>query len=397
METENSNLTHPLQINQLKEGIMELKCKHKLQEIHQTNKWKQRTTCGSCVLTVQEKSSQHSFNNSKKLGLEFHVGFGAKQNIRVDNLRDAHLLEVAKFALAMNSSKQDFIMEILEHNFNFGLQSEYQRNIFTLEIMNRVRMLENSKDAIKFSNEICVLPILPGMGNLKLQNIFHRGVDIYPFCHEIGLKLNVNNHQPNKKLDINKLTNGSVAEVTNFAEKLCGTFEQICLDILTHNFDFHLQSGDPDLARSIVARIHATVEQRNLTRYVKPFKGPKNLGKEPLWGKLKLTNNLNTDGCSAGSSHTAITNQEVGSSAVEHKNELDLKLESIDFNVGSGEKLNLDPKSLTKGIMVELNTFATALISDQKHFVTEILEYNFPLDLKNELYRGAYKEQLWKT
>ncbi|XP_034000003.1 uncharacterized protein LOC117493514 isoform X2 [Trematomus bernacchii] len=413
----------------------------------ENNLWKLRANRARKILSTFEFGP---FNNSKELGLEFHVGFGAKQNIRVDNLRDAHLLEVAKFALAMNSSKQDFIMEILEHNFNFGLQSEYQRNIFTLEIMNRVRELENSKDAIKFSNEICVLPIFPGMGNVKPQlgNILkmeecdvapgfpphsqaktsehfsQKGVDIYPFCHEIGLKLNVNNHQPNKKLDINKLTNGSVAEVTNFAEKLCGTFEQICLDILTHNFDFHLQSGDPDLARSIVARIHATVEQRNLTLYVKPFKGPKNRGKEHLLGKLKLRNNLKTDGCSAGSSHTAITNQEVGSSAVEQKNELDLKLWKvrenriqqilstphtehcplysysrcrtlgIDFNVGSGEKLNLDPKSLTNGIMVELNTFATALISDQKHFVTEILEYNFPLDLKNELYRGAYKEQL---
>nr|XP_033932356.1 uncharacterized protein LOC117440174 [Pseudochaenichthys georgianus] len=412
----------------------------------ENNMWKLRANRARKILSTFEFGP---FYYSIKFGLEFNVGFSAKKNISVDNLRDYHLLEVAKFAIAMNSSKQDFIMEILEHNFDFGLQSEYQLNIFTLEIMNRVRELENCEDAIKFSNEICVLPIFPGMGNVKPQpsNILkmeecdvapgfpphsqaktsehfsQKGVNLYPFCQEIGLKLNVNNHQSNK-LDINKLTNGSVAEVTNFAEKLCGTFEQICLDILTHNFDFHLQSGDPDLARSIVARIHAIVEQRNLTCYVKPFKGPKKLGKEHLLGKLKLKNNLNTVGCSAGSSHTAITNQEVGSSAVEQKNELDLKLWKvrenriqqilsaphtehcplysysrcrtlgIDFNVGSGEKLNLDPKSLTNGIMVELNTFATALISDEKHFVTEILEYNFPLDLKNELYREAYKEQL---
>nr|XP_033932355.1 uncharacterized protein LOC117440172 isoform X2 [Pseudochaenichthys georgianus] len=429
-------------INELDKGDM------KQEEMEtENNLWKLRANCARKILSTFEFGP---FNNSKKLGLEFHIGFGAKQNIRVDNLRDTHLLEVAKFALAMNSSKQHFIMELLEHNFDFGLQGEYQRNIFTLEIMNRVRKLEHSEDAIKFSNEIFVLPILPGMGDIKPQlsnilnmeecdvapvfpphsqaetseHISQKGVDLYPFCQEIGMKLNVDK-KANKKLDINKLTNGSVAEVTNFAEKLCGTFEQICLDILTHNFDFHLQSGDPDLARSIVARIHATVEQRNLKRYVKPFKRPKNLGKEHLLGILKLKNNLNTDGCSAGSSHTAITNQEVGSSAVEQKNELDLKLWKvrenriqqilstphtehcplysysrcrtlgIDFNVGSGEKLNLDPNLLTNGIMVELNMFATSLISDQKHFVTEILEYNFPLHLKNELYRRAYKEQLW--
>ncbi|XP_034060235.1 uncharacterized protein LOC117538538 [Gymnodraco acuticeps] len=459
METENSNLNPPFANQPMERGCFGVeaqtqtsrntpnKCDVKQEEMEtENNLWKLRANRARKILSTFEFGP---FYNSKKLGLEFHVGFGAKLKIRVDNLQDNHLLEIATFALAMNSSKQDFIMEILEHNFNFGLQSEYQRNIFTLEIMNRVRMLENSKDAIKFSNEICVLPILPGMGDVKpqLSNILkmeecdvapgfpthsqaktsehfsQKDVDLYPFCQEIGLKLNVNNRQPNK-LDINKLTNGSVAEVTNFAEKLCGTFEQICLDILTHNFDFHLQSGYPDLARSIVARIHATVEQRNLKRYVKPFKRRQDLGKEHLWGKLKLKNNLNTDGCSAGSSHTAITNQEVGSSAVEQKNELDLKLWKvrenriqqilstphtehcplysysrcrtlgIDFNVGSGEKLNLDPKSLTNGIMVELNTFATALISDQKHFVTEILEYNFPLDLKNELYREAYKKQL---
>nr|XP_020479343.1 uncharacterized protein LOC109973849 [Monopterus albus] len=72
------------------------------------------------------------------------------------------------------------------------------------------------------------------------------------------------------------------------------------------------------------------------------------------------------------------------------------KKAGIDFNVGSGVKQNLDPKLLTNGIMVELDTFATALQSAQKEFITDILEYNFELNLKNELCRSVFAFQIFK-
>ncbi|XP_028461730.1 uncharacterized protein LOC114573648 isoform X1 [Perca flavescens] len=407
------------------------------------NMWKLRANRVKQILSSSEFGP---FNKSKKVGLEFNVGFGPKQNFSVDSLRNPVLLEVAKFALAMNSSQQNFIMEILEYNFDISLQSEYQRNSFTCEIMKKIRQLKNSEDAVKFSKDIFEFPGRMQLINMENQRIKEcevapgcpahshaetkdhiptNSVEVYPVCKEIGLKLHVNKHQPNKKLDISKLTNGAMTEVTNFAETLCGTFDQICLDILRHNLDVDLQRGDSDLARSIVAQIPAVVEQRNLVASVRALN--KTMGKRKLPStkvKLDCQNYQNVDACSAGSSQAEFKDQDVVNSPdTKHQNELNLKLWKlranhiqqilsipheehcplysysrckklgIDFNVGSGVKQNLDPKFLTNGIMVELNTFATALMSAQKHFITEILDYNFHLDFKNQLYRNAFAQQ----
>ncbi|XP_029318543.1 uncharacterized protein LOC115028824 isoform X1 [Cottoperca gobio] len=418
----------------------------------ENNMWKLRANCVKQILSSLNKE----LGPSKEFCIEFNVGFGPKQNISIDSLPN-YLLEVAKFALAMNSSRQDFITEILEYNFDICLQSKWQKNIFTSEILNRVRKLRRCEGAVKISKEVSELPgPMPSinMMNHTVDSVKHelsrilrmegcdvapvcpphshaettehisaKSVDHYPFCEEIGLKLHVNKHQQNKKLDIDKLTNGAMNEVTNFAEKLCGTFEQICLDILGHNFNLDLKSGDSDLARSIVGQIYAVLVQQNLATCAS--KGVKITGKEfSTMIKLDCQNNPNSDICDVGSSQAAIIDQDVGSSAdTKHQNELNLKLWrfranrieqilsvphkehcplysytrckklGINFNVGSGEKQKLDPKSLTNGIMVELNTFATAL-SCQKHVITEILDYNFHLDFGNEVYRSAFAQQI---
>ncbi|XP_078130400.1 uncharacterized protein LOC144533115 [Sander vitreus] len=410
------------------------------------NMWKLRANRVKQILSSLEFGP---FTRSKKVGLEFNVGFGPTQNFSVDCFPNSVLLEVAKFALAMNSSQQNFIMEILEYNFDISLQSEYQRNLFTCEIMNRIRQLKNSEDAVKFSKDVFEFPgcmQLINMANRRIKecdvapgcpahshaetkdHIPTNSVEVYPICKEMGLKLRVNKHQPNKKLDVSKLTNGAMTEVTKFAETLCGTFDQICLDILRHNLDLDLQSGDSDLARSIVARIPAIVEQRNLlisVKTLKKLKGPRKDSSTKV--KLDCQSYQHVDACSAGSSQAEFKDQDVGNSPdTKHQNELKLKLWKvranhiqqilsipheehcplysysrckklgIDFNVGSGVKHNLDPKLLTNGIMVELNTFATALLSAQKHLITEILEYNFHLDFKNKLYRNAFTQQTFE-
>ncbi|XP_049446368.1 uncharacterized protein LOC125897236 [Epinephelus fuscoguttatus] len=387
------------------------------------------------------------FTMSRRAGLDFNVGFGSKKNNNVNSLSNSVLLEVAEFALAMNSSQQDFIMEILEYNFDFGLQSQHQRDLFICEIMKRVRKPRSCEDAVKFSKEVFQLPgLLPSI-NVKNQSVRNVNIELssesrmeecgtaprcpyssdetkehisekvvvsYPFCKEIGLKLHVNQCQPNTKLNITKLTNGAMTEVTNVAEKLCGTFEQIFLDLLRHNLDLDSHSGDSDLARDILARIPAILEKKTLSGCVEGerYKQMKHI-------KNRLV------ACSASSAQCAIINRNMGNSSdIEHQNQLHLKLWKlrashiqqilsvphgehfpfysysrcrklgIDFNVGSGVKQNLDPKLLINGIMLELNTFVTTLLSAKKYFITEILEYNFDLDFKNELNRSAFAQQI---
>ncbi|XP_023286025.1 uncharacterized protein LOC111672716 [Seriola lalandi dorsalis] len=432
--------------------IVPYKCDMEEKEMEtESNMWKLRVNRVQQILSLLDKA----FTKSKSFGLEFNVGFGPKQNVSVDSLTTSVLLEIAKFALAINSSQQDFIMEILEYNFDFGLWSENHRKTFACELMNRVRQLRNSDDAVKFSKEVFELPGVvssvnmtrQSMGSvnpevssisrttecdvapmcppdLQAENKEHR-VDIYPFCKDIGLKLNVICSQPNKKLQINKLTNGAMTEVTNFAEKLCGTFDQICLDILRHNFDLDWQNGDSDLAKTILTQIPIIMEQKNLSTCITASKKIKHSMKDFSTMVMDSQNNPNVDTCSTSSSQTQIIDQNVGSSTDNNQeNELNAvlwklrtnqiqqilsvphvehclfysfsrcKKLGIDFNVGSGVKQNLDPKLLTNGIMVEINTVATALQSAQKHFITEILEYNFRLNLNNELCRSVFAQQV---
>ncbi|XP_040920853.1 uncharacterized protein LOC121199914 [Toxotes jaculatrix] len=424
------------------------------QEIMETesNIWKLRANLVKRTQILIDKEYR-LFKGLKKFGLEFDVGFGPKQNFSIDSLNNRTLLEVANFALSMSSSQQDTIIEILEYNFDIGLCSESQRKAFACEVMNRVRQLKNSEDAVKFSKQVFELPglvssvnrtnqtvdsdspelssnsrteecdIIPPRSSDSPDETKEHGVDLYPFCKEIGLKLHVNNSQPNKKLAINKLTNGAMTEVTNFAEKLCGTFEEICLDILRHNFDFDCQREDSELAKTILARIHVIMEQRNRLTCLSSSQRVRHSNGLSAIVEVDCQNNPHSDACSTGSFQGPITDQNVGSSAeTEQLKNLDLwlwklrtkqiqqilsvphvehcpfysysrcKKLGMDFNVGSGLKLHLDPNLLTNGIMVELNTFATALLSSQKYFITEILEYNFHLDLNNEFYRSAFAQ-----
>ncbi|XP_049446361.1 uncharacterized protein LOC125897234 isoform X5 [Epinephelus fuscoguttatus] len=435
-------------------------CDMEQEEMGTETLWKLRANHVKQILSSPNRAfGEYSW--SKRAGLEFNVGFGPKQHISVDSLTNSVLLEVAKFALAMNSSQQDFIMEILEYNFDFGLQSQHQRDLFICEIMKRVRNSRSCEDAVTFSKEYLQLPgpmssvnmanqsmgsvnpnlsselrvedcdvasvCPPNLNSKTKEHISQKIVDLYPFCKKIGLKLHVNKIQPNKKLDINNLTNGAMTEVMNFAEKLCGTFEQICLDILRHNLDLDSQSGHSDLARDILAQIPAIMEQKNLSNCASLDREIKGTGTDySTMLQLDCQNSANLDANSAGPSKAATIDQYVDASAdIQQQDEHNLMLWKlraryieyilsvpheehcpfysysrckkigIDFNVGSGIKQNLDPKLLTNGIMVELNKFATALLSSQRYFITDILEYNFHLDFKNELHRSAFATQTW--
>ncbi|CAK6962202.1 uncharacterized protein LOC121882708 [Scomber scombrus] len=412
----------------------------------ENNVWKLRVNRMKQILTTLDRS----FCRSKLVGLEFNVGFGPKQNLSVD-LTKSVLLEVATFALAMNSSQQDFIMEILEYNFDLDLQSEDLRNTFEHEIMTAVRQLKICEDAVRLSKEVFELPVLSftkanqKTGSVNLDPSSISGMDCdppnshaetkehisqqsenhHPFCKEIGLRLYINNHAPTEKMDIGKLTKGAMTEVTNFAEQLCGTFEQICLDILRHNFDCDSQSGDSDLARDFLVQISLAKDRMNLSNCVKRRQWKRLKTNVSVVAKLDCQDNPSLDGYTTGSSKLPATDRNLGTSIdIDQQNEDNkylwklranhvqrifcmpheehcplysysrCKKLGMDFKLGSGVNQNLDPNLLTNGVMVEVYTFATALQSAQKHFMTDILEYNFNLNLNNEQHRVAFAQKI---
>ncbi|XP_028253061.1 uncharacterized protein LOC114428658 isoform X1 [Parambassis ranga] len=430
----------------------------------QSNMWKLRAKRVKQILFEMSKHERiERINKNMTVCLEFNVGFTPKQNFHPDKFRNVSLLRVARFALAMNSSKSEFIMDILENNFDLGLQSAYHKHVFSCEMMKRARELQNCEDAVKFSKEVFELPVpmssedmeyqIVDEGNLELSCMTGTGtydvpldshfdaepgshaedgttqqkcVDPYPFCKDIGLKLYVSDGRPNQKLHINKLTKGAMTEIIIFAEKLCGSFEQICFDILRHNFDLDLQSVDSDLFQNILRRIPAANDVVNLACYVPSnYKDWKcNIWDPSVLKELQYQSNTDLEANNASPTQAPTEQNRRMSADTEQQHGINLvlwKLRSnriqrilsaheelcplfsysrckklgIDFNVGSGIKKNLDPKLLTNGVMVELHTFASALLSSETDFMAEVMEYNFDLNLNTEPLRSAYAEELW--
>ncbi|XP_028996090.1 uncharacterized protein LOC114849153 isoform X2 [Betta splendens] len=416
--------------------------------------WKLRS---KRVKQIVEDQEYCAFHKAREVGIEFNVGFGPKQKISINSLTTALFFEIVKFALALNSSQQEFIMEILEYNFDLDLHNKIQRKMFAQDLMIKVRQLKNRKYPEKSSREIFELPGLVSLVNMAKANMGNVGTELetlsrmnkctvgpvrrpdshaeateqsvnhHPFCEEIELKLHVKHHHPKKKLELYKLTSGAMSEVMNFAERLCGTFQEIFVDVLQHNFDFDSQNGNSDPTTDILLRVPIVVEQQNLMRCF-PFSPSFKLqwSLKPIW---EFGNPPPSNAQSNDSVQVPFIDQNVEICAhAEQENELDLwlwrlranqmqrilsvphlehcplysfskcKKVGIDFNIGSGVKQSLDPRLLTNGVMVEIDNFASELQAAQKYFITEILEYNFDLerfDLKNDLNRSIFAQQLF--
>ncbi|XP_029966663.1 uncharacterized protein LOC115402290 [Salarias fasciatus] len=401
--------------------------------------WKLRANRVRQILPFVKRMSVQIFS-CKRVTVEFDVGFQPKRNLSPDHLTNFALFCIALFALEMNASQEEFMMEILKNNFDLHLNNDSEKS-FASEVIKQVRELVNCGEAAKDLKEVFRLPGFVSFSDLNHQTsssiesephptseecdvspmaapslsaenelstateTSQNNVDLYPFCNDIGLKLTVCGCQPNQKLDVNKLTKGAMIEVLTFAEKLCGSYEQICVDVLRHNFDLDLQDADSDLARKVLEQVPLVIAQINVENNFKKFTSR---GKfNPI--DINCRNSPSSESCNTGSIKANIDHSMIIHSDIKVQNDPDLLLwrlranriqeilsvphgeqcpfypykrcvkSGIDFNVGSGLKRNLDPKLLTNGIMCELYTFATELESSMKHFMTEILEYNFNL------------------
>ncbi|XP_029966077.1 uncharacterized protein LOC115401857 [Salarias fasciatus] len=395
----------------------------------ETNMWKFRSNYVKRIHLAFSKELYPHWNFGR---LEFDVASGPPRNFIPEKLTTFRLYKVVHFALAMSSSQQNVILDILEYNFNLGLQSEYQKMTFAHEVMKGVQELLARDDRDNILKEVFVLP-----GSLSFSNVncesddsvdsepetSQTASDLYPFCKKIGLKLNVSFCHPDKKLELHKLTNGAVIEVVNFAEKLCGSYEQICVDVLRHNFDLDSQISDSDLAQNILSQVPFAIEETNFRYFCR---------KTQLATRINLNvmdsqRNTSPQTCTMSSVKAEMNqsasqpgdveahndpelllwklraNQVQQILSVPHKDQCPLysysrcKTLGIDFDVGSGLKRRLDPKLLTNGIMCELHAFATELGSSMKHFMTEILEYNFNLHFNSTFHRSAFANSLMEA
>ncbi|CAB1339661.1 unnamed protein product [Coregonus sp. 'balchen'] len=281
------------------------------------------------------KELKDPYSNCKKIGLDFNVGSGSKHKLDLQLLTNGVMVEVSDFAKEVNRAQQHVVCDILEYNFDLGLQ-KHQRYDFSTRTMHNLRELMRKQKTVLgkpgFVMEVFTLPdpnmikgskyarstaknydsvsenpepadmLLMDKSDLdvvsrptqhvKTDNLLTETnvtqcaggtvyslatdqnwhlmasttsktmKDPYPLCKKIGLELDVkSNCGAKEKLDLDLLTKGVVIELGNFAKEVCGTYKQIVIDVLEHNFDLDLPIEKTKLSTYIIAKLRLVVKK----------------------------------------------------------------------------------------------------------------------------------------
>ncbi|XP_030010687.1 uncharacterized protein LOC115433426 isoform X2 [Sphaeramia orbicularis] len=218
------------------------------------------------------------FPQSVEIGLDFNAAFERTEKLDRCLLTNGVMLEICEFAKTVNKSEMYFLFEMLDFNFDLGLDPHNRRQHFNYaaRIHNRVKFLkEQMKPKTQRYQEIFILPgpveptelvkcyspkwsemdisVLtkdsssqssatqqadgafmikkPGGIELKLMT------DAYPNCLTNGVTLVIPpKDTPRQKLDPNLLTIGVMVELLDFSKLLSGTQNQIIRDLVKQNF-----------------------------------------------------------------------------------------------------------------------------------------------------------------
>lgn len=237
--------------------------------------WQWRT---QCALRFQKRTNP--FPCCSSIHLDFNVG-SKKEKLDIQTLTNGAVVEICQFAKVVNKSKIHFVYEILDYNFDLGLERDEQIYEFAACTMQKLTAFKKKcgrKPALLLYDSF----ILPDPNTMKIRNYSKSyakcqsslkknvgatydckndlNVDtssailmetdaiqnsdkeesmrnFFPFCEEIGLVLDLISKPKLKgKLDLTLLTNGAMIEISNFAKSLCGVFGNIVHDVSEHNF-----------------------------------------------------------------------------------------------------------------------------------------------------------------
>ncbi|XP_049448626.1 uncharacterized protein LOC125898743 [Epinephelus fuscoguttatus] len=241
---------------------------------------------------VRYQKSAVPFPDSVEIGLEFNAALERKDKLDMCLLTNSVMLELCEFAKTVTRSEMYFLFEILEFNFDLGMDTvdEWQCYDLTKRVHTKIRML---RDQIKFKPhrwlETFLLPplsipvasagseqseryypkrntvvdssVLTG-GSKNSESAEHQDMesstaaivikkqggvrlkstaDAYPHCKDLGVTLVVRpDNAPKEKLDPNLITNGVMMELLDFSRVLCGTHTGIVCDLVKQNFGYEL-------------------------------------------------------------------------------------------------------------------------------------------------------------
>ncbi|KAM7374724.1 hypothetical protein PAMP_007365 [Pampus punctatissimus] len=240
---------------------------------------------------IRHQKGAVPFPESVEIGLEFNAALERKEKLDLSLLTNGIMLDLCSFAKTVTKSGKYFMFEILEFNFDLGMDmdNDMQCYEFATRVHNKVKIL---KEQIKMRpnrwKEAFTLPDLNTvMGSTeselsgryypKRNKILDSSVltdssknsqtsenqsngaasstflikkpggvrrlkdNAYPFCKELGVILAVGpNNTPKQKLYPNLVTNGVMIELLDFSKVLCGAHTQMVNELVKQNFGHEL-------------------------------------------------------------------------------------------------------------------------------------------------------------
>ncbi|XP_051793930.1 uncharacterized protein LOC127530657 [Acanthochromis polyacanthus] len=240
--------------------------------------WQRRIVHG-----IRHQKGAVPFPESVKIGVEFNAALERKDKLDQNLLTNAVMLEICSFAKTVTKSEKYFLFEILELNFELGVDVEdgQQCYAYSLRVYNKIKLLReqirlkpgrwrepftlpdpNFTSVYGATSEVLrqyypkhnrtanISLLTDGSNNLQKAGGVSRKrrgfqgkpkEDVFPFCAELGVSLIIQPDQtPKPKLDPNFLTNGVMLELLDFSRQLCGTHTHIVFDLVKQNFGLEL-------------------------------------------------------------------------------------------------------------------------------------------------------------
>ncbi|XP_038563581.1 uncharacterized protein LOC119894936 [Micropterus salmoides] len=376
--------------------------------------WMRRTTRSKQILKSSRVNDM--FASCRAIGLDFNVGSGNKQNVDLQLLTNCVLWEIYKFATTMTKSLHRFLFNILHNNFNL-VQDELNQRNFIFYIQTKERILQNhpARQKMEFLSSPFRFPKAYNMVDVTsacqtgqeaeteqqtnwdsadLATSQQADMEPYPFCKNLGLNLWSREERPaSKKLDLTLLTTGAVLEIFSFVRELCGAVRETVNDVLEHNFDLELQSGETKAAqmiqrwyvtqKSFMKRHNTTPRINRWLNTVVPLNGHSKPSPQPQTGNG--LEDLDTEDLKRGREVEAVY---VNVQRVERVNSYNICKEiGLDLDVlsKSEAKTKLDLKVLTRGVLLEVHGYLGKYCHRYVPALYEILEYNF--DLSSQSHR----------
>ncbi|CAB1315246.1 unnamed protein product [Coregonus sp. 'balchen'] len=316
----------------------------------------------------------------KEIGLQLNVGTVVKQKLDLHLLTNAVMVEVSEFAKWINRSHKHVICDILEYNFDLGLQNEvrYSFSSWTMSKLNAMLKMHCKRTKPVWLTEVFEIPdpktLKAGKYSLKWAMIhLHNCVSECPVSADI-----IKDEPFVDLISPQHVKTESIITETDVTR---------CADETPILGEARHENGPADICIKKEHELDIMCPQR-----------------------VKVETSTETDitMCADEMAHRLVMDQSLMVPTVEEALAYLYPLckeKGLDLDVKSkfGKKVKLDLHLLTRDVMLEVADFASQVCGIYEQIVCDVLEHNFDLDLQSgktelaEHITGAVRQTLLQS